>query len=328
MLHIILLILKILGIVLAVLLGIILLILVLLLYVPVRYQGTVRRDKAWELYAKLSWLLHSLTVPIVYEDGKFSIKVRLFGITIKDLSRDEEEISEDIDEYLWDAEEDISENEEQIEDRSRLSAGEDGLEERAKPVQPEREDWDLREPEDEETKGRDMEARQEKGLLSRVWEKIRTIFLKIFRIWQKIKNLKYTFCRICAKIRQGVQKYRDLKEFLLDERTKKAVKQCLEQLKYLLGKLLPKKIRGELHFGMEDPALTGEILGGISIFYPVFMDNVKVYPDFEQSILEGELFIKGRLRLITILLILWRLWRDRDVRYVYEKLNGRRAGKT
>lgn len=83
-----------------------------------------------------------------------------------------------------------------------------------------------------------------------------------------------------------------------------------------------------LHFGMEDPALTGEILGGISIFYPVFMDNVKVYPDFEQSILEGELFIKGRLRLITILLILWRLWRDRDVRYVYEKLNGRRAGKT
>ncbi len=99
--------------------------------------------------------------------------------------------------------------------------------------------------------------------------------------------------------------------------------QCMAQLKYLLRKLLPKKIRGELHFGTEDPALTGEILGGISIFYPVFKDNVKVYPDFEQSILEGELFIKGRLRLVTVALILWKLWRDKNVRYVYHRLSER-----
>ena len=57
------------------------------------------------------------------------------------------------------------------------------------------------------------------------------------------------------------------------------------------------------------------------IFYPLFMDNVKVDPDFEQTILEGELFLKGRLRIVSAVRIAWRLFRDKNVRYVYRKLN-------
>ena len=89
------------------------------------------------------------------------------------------------------------------------------------------------------------------------------------------------------------------------------------QLRVLLGKLLPKSVWGDLHFGTDDPALTGEILGGISIFYPLFMDNVKVVPDFQESVLEGELYLKGRIRLITIVRIAWKLYRDKNVRFVY-----------
>lgn len=309
MLHICLLILKIIGIILAVLFGVILLALLLLLYVPVRYQGTLRRYGAWEIDAKFSWLLHSLTAPIVYQKGALSIKIKLFGITIKDFNRDEEEPAGEMDEFLWDTEEE----EEPLEGKEEL-AEEDFEGAHREPVREEASHETIPKPE-----GSEPEVTEE-------GTKIRSFFLKIFGIWKKIKNLKYTFRRICDKIRKAIGKYQDIKKFLLDERTKNAVRQCWEQLKYLLGKLLPRKIRGELHFGTEDPALTGEILGGISIFYPIFMDNVKVYPDFEQSILEGELFVKGRLRLMTLVLILWRLWRDKNVRYAWEKLtSGRRA---
>lgn len=86
-----------------------------------------------------------------------------------------------------------------------------------------------------------------------------------------------------------------MKRFATDDRTRAALGLAWSQLRVLLSKLLPKRVWGDLHFGTDDPALTGEILGGISIFYPLFMDNVKVVPDFQESVLEGELYLKGRI---------------------------------
>ena len=105
------------------------------------------------------------------------------------------------------------------------------------------------------------------------------------------------------------------------ERTKAAVRLVLEQAKIFARQALPRKICGEVRFGTSDPALTGQILGIAGIFYPLLMDNVKVDPDFEQTILEGELFLKGRLRIVSAVRIAWRLFRDKNVRYVYRKLN-------
>ena len=108
-----------------------------------------------------------------------------------------------------------------------------------------------------------------------------------------------------------------MKRFATDDRTKAARSLAWSQLKGFLVKLLPNKVRGDLRFGTDDPALTGEILGGISIFYPLFMDNVKVVPDFQETVLEGELYLKGRIRLLTVAQIAWRLYRDKNVRFVY-----------
>ena len=141
------------------------------------------------------------------------------------------------------------------------------------------------------------------------------------KIPRKLKNLKCTFQRFCDKIKRMVKRYREMKAFALDERTKAAVSLVWKQAGILLGQALPRKIRGRLHFGTEDPALTGQILGAIGIFYPLFMDNVKVEPDFEKPALDGELSLKGRLRIVTVLGIAWRLYRDKNVRYVYRRLN-------
>ena len=49
--------------------------------------------------------------------------------------------------------------------------------------------------------------------------------------------------------------------------------------------------------------------------------TVKVNPDFEQAVLEGELSVKGRLRAAAFVRTAWRLFRDKNVRYVYRRLN-------
>lgn len=328
MLHVFLFILKIIGIILAALLGLLLLILLLLLFVPIRYRGRLRMEGDFEAAAKVTWLLHMVSVPLSFREGVFTGKIKVFGITVKNFAEDEEELKEAAEELFQDTEEAAVEGGEQIlkaeeeetadkEETKKSSSEQNGKDEMCLPMR--KEDTDrLR----EDKKPPDSAGKRD-SLAARIWKKIKAFFLKIFGIWEKIRNLKYTFRRFCVKIRKGVQKYRDTKEFLMDERTKKAFSHCMEEGKLLLVRLLPKKIQGELRFGMEDPALTGEILGGISIFYPVFKDNVKVYPDFEQSILEGELFVKGGFRLVTAALILWRLWRDKNVLYVYHKLRGR-----
>lgn len=346
MLHILLIILKIIGIILAVLLGLLLLLLLLVLFVPIRYKGKLCKEKELQVAAKVSWLLHMISVPVSFRDGVLSVKIKLFGITIKKLTRDEEELEEDAEELFCDAEDAAGEGEKKIEEieekenplsdssgrEKEISASpeDEGEKDRIRGEETEGGNTTIDEGEfaqeeedgDEalsESEGREQEK---SGLIKKVFDKIKAFFLKIFEIWKKIINLKYTFLRFCGKIKKGIRKYRDTKEFLLDERTKGALRKAFEQGKLLIGRLLPKKIRGELRFGTEDPALTGEILGGISIFYPIFMDNVKVYPDFERSILEGELFVKGRFRLATAALVLWRLWRDKNIRFVYHKFRG------
>lgn len=347
MLHILLIILKIIGIILAVLLGLLLLLLLLVLFVPIRYKGKLCKEKELRVTAKVSWLLHMISVPVSFQDGVLSVKIKLFGITIKKLMEDKEELEEDAEGLFHDMEdaagegekklEEIEEKEEPLSDSSgekkEISASpggeweKDGIQ--RKETEGENNTIDKREfaqeeedDEDEALSESERHEQEKSGPIKKVFDKIKAFFLKIFEIWKKIINLKYTFLRFCGKIKKGIRKYRDTKEFLLDERTKGALRKAFEQGKLLIGKLLPKKIRGELRFGTKDPALTGEILGGISIFYPIFMDNVKVYPDFERSILEGELFVKGRFRLATAALVLWRLWRDKNIRFVYHKFRG------
>ena len=336
MLHLFLFILKIIGIILAALLGLLLLILLLLLFVPIRYRGQLTKEKELEITAKGTWLLHMVSVPISFRKGALTGKIKVFGITVKNFAEDEGELKETAEELFRDMEEAAKQGEIEIlkAEKPDMADGEtekESVAQSGKSESPPETASEDRIPEKDAEEG-EGSINEEKppdsipkhdGLAGRVWRKIKAFFLKIFQIWKKIKNLKYTFRRFCVKIRTGIRKYKDTKEFLLDQRTKAAVRHCMDELKLLLRKLLPKRIRGELCFGTEDPALTGEILGGIGIFYPVFKDNVKVYLDFQQSVLEGELFVKGSFRLVTAALILWRLWRDKNVRYVYHRFHDR-----
>ena len=308
MLHVLLLILKITGLILASLLGILLLLLLILLFVPFRYRVFISRKEEWLVQGKVTWLLHILSLPLTFEKGEFTIKLKVFGLTVKNFAEDDEDA--EAENFLGD--EDAEAEAEADLFREEASAEAEYMSgEKLPAVSPRTETSVLHEP---------FGAR-EKNIFTKILEKFRSVVRFLRNLSKKIRNLKYTIRRFCVKIKQGIRKVRETKAFLTDQRTHAAFRAALREILVLLQALLPRKIRGEVYFGMEDPALTGEILGGIGIFYPVFMDNVKVYPNFQESVLEGELFAKGKLRVITVLRIALRLWMDKNVRYVYRKLS-------
>ena len=332
MLQILFLIIKIIGIILAVLLGLALLILLLVLFVPVRYRAYgIRSSRECRAEGRVSWLLRLLSIPFSFQDGELEIKVKLLGFTILDPLKGEEEafrepVQRKTEQSAGKKEETAGADAEKEEETAEENAGEADASGSFEASQADETETSARpasagageaaaEPEDEASEGRFSRGFRE---LRRFLRAVIRFFMKIPR---KLKNLKCTFQRFCDKIKRMVKRYREMKAFALDERTKAAVSLVWKQAGILLGQALPRKIRGRLHFGTEDPALTGQILGAIGIFYPLFMDNVKVEPDFEKPALDGELSLKGRLRIVTVLRIAWRLYRDKNVRYVYRRLN-------
>lgn len=306
MLQIFFLILKIIGIILAAVLGLAILLLLLVLFVPVRYRAYgVKKEGECRAEAKISWLLHLISVPVAFREGELSAKIKILGITLMDLT----------DSGSFEEAEPVPEPAERTEEQKTAQSGERQAQEHPveKQAAPERTSQKKEELEEEEE--------EKNGIFFRFLQFLRMIWKFFAGIPRKLKNLKCTFRRFCGKIKRMARKYRAAKEFALDERTKAAVRLVLEQAKIFARQALPRKICGEVRFGTSDPALTGQILGIAGIFYPLFMDNVKVDPDFEQTILEGELFLKGRLRIVSAVRIAWRLFRDKNVRYVYRKLN-------
>ena len=126
MLHILLLILKVIGIIFAVILGILVLLVCVVLFVPVRYdlkaasEGTFARTR---MEAKATWLLHLVRVKLCYEDKKLSWQVRIAWKKIQSGQEEKKTIEAEVethDEELEDDWEDL-EKETGEEDSGTLS---------------------------------------------------------------------------------------------------------------------------------------------------------------------------------------------------------------
>lgn len=306
MLQVFFLILKIIGIILAAVLGLVLLLLLLVLFVPVRYRAYgIKNAEECRAEAVISWLLRLISIPVSFRDGKLQGSIRIFGFPVMKLFEEEK---------AWEA---GAEKERKREDRKEFS------ESRKEPDKAENTEKQEETKEPDREAGAEPDSMEEEapGLFSALGEFFRMLWRAVRKISQSLKNLKCTFRQFCDKIKRMIRKYRKMKAFAEDERTKAAVRLVWSQAGILVKHVLPRRLKGEVHFGTEDPALTGRILGALGIFYPLFMDNVKVNPDFEQAVLEGELFVKGRMRAAVFVRTAWKLFWDKNVRYVYRRLN-------
>lgn len=309
-----LLILKIIGIILLILLGLILLILAVVLFVPVRYQVSGSIGEKTTARIAVTWLLHAVSWRAAYEEEGFSSQLRIFGITRKGKKPDDGEPGED------DREDDIEEPKERSAAEDTLTDGEQKT--AGTPADGEKETAGISVDGEQKTDGAlaggqqktagildDGSAvlgKQRGGLFRRIWERIRAFFAGLVR---KLRQFR-------AGIKEALKKIKDVRTFLTDERHREALPLIFTELKYLLTHFKFRRIRTDLTFSMGDPALTGQVLGGLCVLPFLYRYQVQVYPDFEaeNTYVTGTFDIKGRARGLHIAVSAVRLLGKKEFR--------------
>ena len=304
-----LLILKIIGIILLILLGLILLILAVVLFVPVRYQVSGSIGEKTTVRIAVTWLLHAVSWRAAYEEEGFSSQLRIFGLTRKGKRPDDGEPGED------DREDGAEETEERSAADALLTDGEqktDGILTDGEQGEAERfDERQAKEPDPAEHKELEqanpaVRRKRRGGLVRRIWERIRAFFAGLVR---KLRQLR-------AGIKEALKKIKDVRTFLTDERHREVLPLIFTELKYLLTHFKFRRIRTDLTFSMGDPALTGQVLGGLCVLPFLYRYQVQVYPDFEaeNTYVTGTFDIKGRARGLHIAVSAVRLLGKKEFR--------------
>ena len=314
MLHILFLILKIIGIILAVILGLILLVICIVLFVPICYKADLHGSgNARELtvHAKVSWLFGLIKAVFALENGKTDLSVRIAWKKFGDSDPVEDKAEDRIEEKPKPEKKSVMQEKQVIQGEEKQDDTTNRITDKAVEDQTEKaeksEQTAKTRPESTEKKQRKKKDRKEDSDSAS----------KIEQITEKIKC---TYHKFCDKINELTEKKDKMSDFLTDETHKNAFLKLKNEAFHLLKKLKPKKIQGEITFGFEDPSLTGRLLAWISMIYPWIGEHTDITPDFEHRTLSGDLSIRGRLYVITPVVTAIRLILSKAVRRSFKDI--------
>ena len=130
------------------------------------------------------------------------------------------------------------------------------------------------------------------------------------------------------KLYETIKKYLDKAEYAIQKADegkqdvetffkRKSTKFAIEKIKIALIKILkhirPRKLKGELEFGLEDPSQTGMILGAVSAFY-ITDDKFILKPNFDEKVIDGRVEFAGHILLGVIVYHALALYLRKQVR--------------
>ncbi len=320
MLHILLLILKIIGIILGTLLAVLLIGFCLALFVPVHYRIEARRTEAEgappiEAEGSVTWLLHFVNVRFRYPADVY-LRARLFVITVFRLPPQKKaEGNKRGGEHKKDGK-GMNEKKEEYE-KPCVESGRE-LEEAKEQCQ---ENLKEEEKQNEERTGESQDVPKRS-----IAEKIKNLFSKIWKIFQ---NIWYTLTGICDKIRTIWENIEYYVGVLQSDTFQKAFSLCKAELCSILSYIRPRTFQVDLTIGMDDPAATGKILSYYGMLYPLIGEHVTIVSDFERKRIEGSVLIKGKVKLFTFIKAAVRIYFSKDIRRLLslfkkeESINGR-----
>lgn len=304
MLHVLLLILKITGIVIACILGLVILIVAAVLFVPVRYKADADYHGKFKAHAKMSWL--GILRVLVSYDEELAIKAKALFITVYNNNDENSKTSEHKkakkkkekkpEENIFSASDKETEELAEKEEKPQIKMAE-AVNETKEDVQ------DVKETVSEDESG----DTQKKSFFDKVKDKCFVIYTKIKEIIKLIKDTVKKVSGAADKLKEKVSK---AKEFVTDEDNKALFHFFVEQLKTLIKVIRPKKYRINARLGFEDPATMGKVLAYISIFYGMSGVDLSLEPVFGENIKEGSIFLKGNIRIFSVLVIALRVYRN------------------
>ena len=325
MLHILLLILKWIGIVLAVFLLLVLLLINLGLFVPVRYRAdaSCQNDiETLEAEFELSWMWKLFFLTACWKKGKADMKIRigwkyLFSEEKEGKSEEKIEVPEEKEENDLQKEKEeqkfLKEQKESLPpEKTNRSLPENNVQEQAEKRECHQEKTESGIDKEEEEKEsftadrRKAGGRKKKPLWDRMKEKISEWIESCKSFWRKILAMGRNF--------RG--KKDQIESFLTDASHRRAFCSLKREVRRFLGHVSPKDVKIVGKIGLEDPYMTGQALAVLGMLFPFLGENTVIVPDFENKVLEGSVHIEGKIHNFRILAILWRLIKDRDVRKI------------
>lgn len=325
MLHILLLILKWIGIVLAVFLLLVLLLINLGLFVPVRYRAdaSCQNDiETLEAEFELSWMWKLLFLTACWKKGKADMKIRigwkyLFSEEKEGKSEEKIEVPEEKEGNDLQKEKEeqkfLKEQKESLPpEKTNRSLPENNVQEQAEKRECHQEKTESGIDKEEEEKEsftadrRKAGGRKKKPLWDRMKEKISEWIERCKSFWRKILAMGRNF--------RG--KKEQIESFLTDASHRRAFCSLKREVRRFLGHVSPKDVKIVGKIGLEDPYMTGQALAVLGMLFPFLGENTVIVPDFENKVLEGSVHIEGKIHNFRMLAILWRLIKDRDVRKI------------
>lgn len=325
MLHIVLTILKIPLILLALALIILLAAVLLVLFVPVRYQARLAKEEELSLCGRVHWLLHFVSVHADYQESRLNIAVKICGYPLvggKEKSGQAEQTPQPARKETPGPKAEQAPKPKRRETPSQETAQAPRPARKEKPnrkaeqaprpayketpnpkaeqtPKPERKEMPSRKAERTPQLAHEGAPARETAQTPRparmsVSERIRGICDKVrntYRgILEKIRNIGESLQRVKSKL----DSFLDL---WYDEHIQKAITHGKREIFYVLKHYLPGTLQGRLLFGLSDPAATGQVLGLLCVLQALTGNHLQPEADFERQVLQGDVFLKGHVRL-------------------------------
>lgn len=286
MLHIILGILKIIGVLLLVILLLILLLLSFLLFSPVRYgmSGEFYEEVRGEV--RVSWLFRIFSVSASFMGKNVKYSIKIFGFP---LGRKKTQAKKAV-------------STKTAENAKKKATAKPAAESKAKttvkPVTEAKVKTTAKPAAESKAKGVSAPAAKEK----------KTVNFK-----KKFQNIQETIDHLKKQIER-------IQQFLQTECTQKTIVHVKKELLSLFLHFRPRKLEGAIRFGLEDPGSTGQMLGYLSILQGLTGNHLRAEGVFDKKTLEGTIFLKGHIRLCHAVKALLGLLLDRNVRITVKRL--------
>ena len=289
--------------VIGILLAVLVIVALAILFAAVRYCGKISFDDK-KAQISIRWLGVVLRVPILITEKDLQWKVRVFGVPIlrsdgahkkrrskkSSASKAQKRKAEKAAETVQKTQESSKQEKKALSVNLEKSPTAPEQEKQIAPKQT----TDQRE---EQSAFRKADEREKKP------RGIRQLFL-----W--LQNV----IKIVRKMKKKVHSVQDLVDILRSDAGKAFICIVKENVIHLWKQIHPRRMRGKVIFGTGDPCSTGELLGVLALFYAWYGNGVQIIPDFEQKRIEGNVSFRGRIRMITLICIAWRIIKNKDGR--------------
>ncbi|MCR4902918.1 MAG: DUF2953 domain-containing protein [Butyrivibrio sp.] len=338
MLAVVLAILKILGLILLCMVGLVIVVLLLVLFVPVRYKLDAFFDKLdftkedidykdiIKAAFSFSWLLHLINGGISFPDKMyFYLRIAVFQVfPQKESSGKTNLLEKQIEEENKNT--DIHSSAGSLETQNSQNITESEKTEESEYSQNIEADFD---ESAEDNKNEDAENSENYRLNDNytgedsdnsegLWEKLLEF---VEKIKNKLNNLQNVFDNFKCTISRVYDKIDMVKKTIENDIFQRAFVKVKKHLIIILKVLLPRQIEADLTVGTGDPASTAQIMGGLGVLRGFGIKKVYITPDFENTIVDGEIHIKGKITLFRIILSLAICYFNKDIRKTIKRFN-------